>query len=947
MATLTLDFLRNYRLGTYRESEPVAYQYDQGHVLDILVPGAVASAEVQYWTRGMAEAAAYEVGSITQQTDGSYVIECNVPNEFFDTWGDLRVYLVVTDDSKYVVTYEGRIRVMQREKPEDYVDDDPDNEALRILTEAREAAQSASADADRAAQVAASIPADYSELSGDVSDLTGEVGQLNERLEDKAEQTEVNDLKSAINDIHQIPEGGTFGQILTKVSSTDYDVQWSPVGMPSDAQVDDAVSDWLDDHPEATTTVEDGAVTVLKLNDSLQEIALISEETDSGYSHGSSLSNANKIVFIGNQLAFGTAKYANKTNVAPNFTQSGTNSSVAYVSSGHFITFNGTCSVEGGGSYNVFGVVTAEVALSSGDYKFILNVDIGSSTSLSGNKWDLYCKYNGSSSWTKLWADSVTNSNVLIGFTAESAIKELRIRASVGNGSVYNGYKVWCGIYPANAVFTDTGVVVENGQQYTYSDASLLSENTIDTMQHQSTIVFIKQIKSYIEDTAEATLQYITPEMFGAVGDGVADDTTYVRNCISSAITNGKTVRGYNTYKITQPLTIDTNNQFDIHLQNLYYTGNDAAVYLSGVGIHFTFNAIESAGKGIVLQAINGSCYRHVIEGVSLNTTNDSIYINDHTYYSTFRIRRVNSVSGNCITFVPGTSGSLETNPAEHVFYDFTCGCPTGWVAYYPTDSKFYNFTVEGNCYYGVYDPNNCMFIGWRCREQMDKYERKLGGISGYDAGPLFKFITMRRASRNYINTADIIRYPCLDVSELTLQSTYSNVTEWVEENWQGCRIDSPIVGSFIISGNLFNQPLGKGMIFAGKRIIIPQYKKVAHISTAVYDIRPLDGNSVLQEGTIINMPTCFIAENNATIYLSASYNAIAFNDFYVDTSGYNVTIYDHDENEIFDSTNYQGEKFRIECIANSDDPGRYGSFGSVHAWVYDGTNHIWDIHEI
>ena len=182
MATLTLDFLRNYRLGTYRESEPVAYQYDQGHVLDILVPGAVASAEVQYWTRGMTEAAAYEVGSITQQTGGSYVIECNVPNEFFDTWGDLRVYLVVTDDSKYVVTYEGRIKVLQREKPEDYVDDNPDNEALRVLTEAREAAQSASADADRAAQVAASIPADYSELSGNVSNLTQEVSSVNERL---------------------------------------------------------------------------------------------------------------------------------------------------------------------------------------------------------------------------------------------------------------------------------------------------------------------------------------------------------------------------------------------------------------------------------------------------------------------------------------------------------------------------------------------------------------------------------------------------------------------------------------------------------------------------------------------------------------------------------------------------------------------------------------------
>lgn len=192
MATLTLDFLRNYRLGTYRESEPVAYQYDQGHVLNILIPGVVTSAEVQYWTRGMKEAAAYEVGSITQQSDGSYAIECSVPNEFFGTWGDLRVYLVVTDDSKYVVTYEGRIKVLQREKPEDYVDDDPDNEALRILIEAREAAQTATAAADRAEEVEESIPADYTELTDEVSELNERLDNLDPGLSDDAKTALLN-----------------------------------------------------------------------------------------------------------------------------------------------------------------------------------------------------------------------------------------------------------------------------------------------------------------------------------------------------------------------------------------------------------------------------------------------------------------------------------------------------------------------------------------------------------------------------------------------------------------------------------------------------------------------------------------------------------------------------------------------------------------------------------
>lgn len=41
-------------------------------------------------------------------------------------------------------------------------------------------------------------------------------------------------------------------------------------GKPTDEQITTAVDAWLDDHPEATTTVEDGAITEAKLNSSLQ-----------------------------------------------------------------------------------------------------------------------------------------------------------------------------------------------------------------------------------------------------------------------------------------------------------------------------------------------------------------------------------------------------------------------------------------------------------------------------------------------------------------------------------------------------------------------------------------------------------------------------------------------------------------------------------------------------
>ena len=62
---------------------------------------------------------------------------------------------------------------------------------------------------------------------------------------------------------------GTSGQLLRVASGGG--TEWSDVGAPTDAQVDTAVSTWLGNHPEATTTVQDGSITKVKLDSSLQQ----------------------------------------------------------------------------------------------------------------------------------------------------------------------------------------------------------------------------------------------------------------------------------------------------------------------------------------------------------------------------------------------------------------------------------------------------------------------------------------------------------------------------------------------------------------------------------------------------------------------------------------------------------------------------------------------------
>lgn len=70
--------------------------------------------------------------------------------------------------------------------------------------------------------------------------------------------------------------GAAVGQIvqIATVDNNGVPTAWSPVDMPSGAdigadQISAAVSSWLTEHPDATTTVQDGAVTGAKLSDDL------------------------------------------------------------------------------------------------------------------------------------------------------------------------------------------------------------------------------------------------------------------------------------------------------------------------------------------------------------------------------------------------------------------------------------------------------------------------------------------------------------------------------------------------------------------------------------------------------------------------------------------------------------------------------------------------------
>ena len=111
---------------------------------------------------------------------------------------------------------------------------------------------------------------------------TGDVPTPIENWIDTANET-LAEFQTDVTDIRRITtaEAGDEGKVLSAKTVTDGKVtEWDYVDVADPDVITQAVDDWLDDHPEATTTVQDGAITEPKLNDSLKDALAWQSDVD-------------------------------------------------------------------------------------------------------------------------------------------------------------------------------------------------------------------------------------------------------------------------------------------------------------------------------------------------------------------------------------------------------------------------------------------------------------------------------------------------------------------------------------------------------------------------------------------------------------------------------------------------------------------------------------------
>lgn len=175
-----------------------------------------------------------------------------------------------------------------------------------------------------------------------------------------------------------------------------------------------------------------------------------------------------------------------------------------------------------------------------------------------------------------------------------------------------------------------------------------------------------------------------TPEMHGAKGDGITDDT----DAIQAAIDTGRPVRGVGSY-LTSAMLIITGKDKSIFLNKIKYTGGLNAVSVSGYRHFVHFQTIESNGNGLTLTGDgNEICENCNIYVGYINAEQNAFYFNgtlqagEKMHFAQYNVLR------GC-QWVGKTGGIFVTMPVaegtwfnSNYFYDLQAIYQNGYGVY-------------------------------------------------------------------------------------------------------------------------------------------------------------------------------------------------------------------------------------------------------------------------
>lgn len=507
----------------------------------------------------------------------------------------------------------------------------------------------------------------------------------------------------------------------------------------------------------------------------------------------------------------------------------------------------------------------------------------------------------------------------------------------VGAGSTFDNVDFYAYLYPYDCEIHDTQETLEVGEQKLFDIPT--GYMVVDTGVHQNALYGVVDTKEYVDSHIpsnvvtteslaeyipnEKNLVYVTPEMFGAVGNAQTDDSIALQAAINYAATNNVAMRAFGHYKTLSPLTLEGNSD-NIYIHDIDYRGDGRAAFI----LHGEYNYIRidrlyayfSSGAAFVMEttATTDTDYNEIHLGVAYGYTNciecynnygTSATGNKHFYYNKMYTQLLHARTANVFYL----SGNAQMN--ENSFWGKHVGNQNGYFLYCEGNgnsgsNRFYEFCIESsskNGVYGVAHLINCRTS--ECAGRKTSIDKDEGNIFVFDnqlpsgratSTPVWITSVDVSNAQTYNDRLEIVkaRYESGYSSALAFDAGFPNMSYIIGT--------SPNVMTYMANCMEGDYTQG-GSVFAyyNHKGFIPRYDWYYEVTETDYYTWTTDHS----------FPTIFDIKANTTIHLDDSYCPIGIKQIKViQTATEKATIYDHNNVLAFDGTNLEAGTYLLTC---------------------------------
>lgn len=409
----------------------------------------------------------------------------------------------------------------------------------------------------------------------------------------------------------------------------------------------------------------------------------------------------------------------------------------------------------------------------------------------------------------------------------------------------------------------------------------------------------------------------LTPELFGAIGDGLSDDTLFIKKCLTASNKYGYPMRAERKYRVTNPLAIE-GEYLSISINSIIYDGDNAALVITSAFSTINISRIKASnGCGIRLTHTDShhtksnkiyvghiECYstnsKNAIEIIDNPNTKDSRYI----YANTLIFGCLEGNGNNYGLYASKNKSSKNTIMTNAIYGGEVMRFK--WVVYGDFSGyKFYNFDMEASSVKG----NGFYLTGHDNSIIMPRYSEFVGKDNDY--GILIK---QAEHSRSMVILSNMFPLNCIDLTEAgEFGVNYFDQTKISCDFVVDSIYHSLILarGAIVISNRIYLQDvLNRKKILTTETFYAGELKTVG-IGNAV---KQMSYNDVLNSAVF----TWFVIDsNNAKIYLSYQYSELGTNKFTIQQkNNYKAQIYDEFNRLIFDGREYGDGIYTFVCTS-------------------------------